>query len=173
MVFNFDPPDITLAFERRQYSLGDTISATVTFMPNGNVEIRRASLSLLAEVRRTGVRMGRMMDMGGAATLQGGAPLRTNDYIPMQQATEQKTSTEVCYSTDFLSSETLTKDNVSRHAVSLELGPEMPKPAIEAEALQRDANNSLSIERWWLEVQVDVARGRDSSVREKIDFTLT
>ena len=173
MVFSLNPLDIFLEFSRRPYRLGDTISATVTLMPSGNVEIRTATLSLLAEVRRTGVRMGRMMDMGGAGTLQGGAPLRTNDYIPMQQSTEQKTSVEVCYSTDFLTSETLDKDNVSKQTVSLDLGPDLPKPAIEAKELQRDANNSLTIERWWLEVQVDVALGRDQSVRKEIDVALS
>ena len=72
MVFNFDPLDITLAFERRPYMLGDTINATVTLFPNGNVDIREATLNLVAEVSRMEVKMGRTMDMGGASTLQGG-----------------------------------------------------------------------------------------------------
>ena len=173
MVFNFDPPDITLAFERRRYSLGDTISATVTLTPNGSTEIRKASLNLVAEVRRTEVKMGRTMDMGGASTLQGGAPLRTNDYIPMQQSTEQRNSAENCYSTQFLTSESLSRGSVSRHKVDLNIGPRLPRVVQLAKELELDTNSSLSIEQWWLEVQVDVAMGRDSSVRQSIEVDLS
>ena len=173
MVYKLDPLDISLDFELRPYRLGDTINATVTLTPRSNVEIREASLNLVAEVRRTGVRMGRTMGAGGASALQGGVPIRTTDYIPMQQTTEQKISTETCYSTQFLTSESLSKDNISRRKVDLKIGPQLPKPALEAEELQRDANSSLSIEQWWLEVQVDVAMGRDPSVREGIKVILS
>ena len=170
MVFNFDPPDIMLAFERRLYSLGDTISATVTLTPNGSTEIRQASLNLVAEVRRTEVKMGRTMDMGGASTLQGGNTFTTSDYVPMQQDTEQKTSAETCYSTQFLTSESLSSG--SRHKVDLNIGPRLPRVVQLAKELELDTNSSLSIEQWWLEVQVDVARGRDSSVRQSIKVDL-
>jgi hypothetical protein len=109
----------------------------------------------------------------GASALQGGVPIRTTDYIPMQQTTEQKISTETCYSTQFLTSESLSKDNISRRKVDLKIGPQLPKPALEAEELQRDANSSLSIEQWWLMVQVDVVRGRDQSRRREINVKLT
>ena len=173
MVFKLDTLDVMLDFAHGPYRLGDTINATVTLIPNSDIEIRTASLSLVAEARRTEVKMGREMGMGGAATLQGGVPLRTNDYVPMQQTTEQKISTETCYSTQFMNSESLSKDNVSRRKVDLTIGPHLPKVALEAEELQRDANSSLSIEQWWLEVQVDVVRGRDSMVREEINVKLT
>ena len=171
MVFNFDPPDIMLAFERRLYSLGDTISATVTLTPNGSTEIRKASLNLVAEVRRTEVKMGRTMDMGGASTLQGGNTFTTSDYVPMQQGTEQKTSAETCYSTQFLTSESLSSS--SRHKVDLNIGPRLPRVVQLAKELELDTNSSLSIEQWWLEVQVDVAMGRDSSVRQSIEVDLS
>ena len=173
MVYKLDPLDISLDFELRPYRLGDTINATVTLTPRSNVEIREASLNLVAEVRRTGVRMGRTMGAGGASALQGGVPIRTTDYIPMQQTTEQKISTETCYSTEFLTSESLRKDDVNRRKVDLKIGPRLPKLALEAKELERDANSSLSIEQWWLEVQVDVAMGRDPSVREGIKVILS
>ena len=72
-----------------------------------------------------------------------------------------------------MNSESLSKDNVSRRKVDLTIGPHLPEVALEAEELQRDANSSLSIEQWWLEVQVDVVRGRDSMVREEINVKLT
>lgn len=173
MVFKLDPLDITLDFEHRKYRLGDTINAAVTLVPNSDVEIRTASLSLMGQVRRTEVKMGRTMGMGGATALQGGVPHRTNDYIPMQQSTEQKITTETCYSTQFLTSESLSRDNVSRRKVDLRIGPHLPKVALEAKELERDANSSLAIEQWWLEVQVDVAMGRDSSVRKKVQVNLS
>ena len=173
MVYKLDPLDIELDFELRPYRLGDTINATVTLTPRSNVEIREASLNLVAEVRRTGVRMGRTMGAGGASALQGGVPIRTTDYIPMQQTTEQKISTEACYSIAFLTSESLRKGDVGRRKVDLNIGPGLPKIVLEAKELERDANNSLSIEQWWLMVQVDVVRGRDQSRRREINVKLT
>ena len=172
MVFNLNPLDISLDFERRKYRLGDTISATVSLMPTGSVEIRKASLNLVAEVRRTQVKMGIPMSIDGSAKIQGGNVFTTTDYIPMQQNTEQKASTEICYSTQFLTSESLGKDNDSRHNVDLMIGPQLCKVALEARELERDANSSLSIEQWWLEAHVDVVWGPDWSVREKIQVKL-
>ena len=172
MVFNFDPLKITLDFKRRKYRLGDTINATVTLFPNGNVEIRKATLNLVAEVSRTEVKMGRTMDMGGASTLQGGNTFTSTDYIPMQQTTEQKTSTEVGYSTAFLNSTSLRVGHPGTYNVALELGPRLPRVVQLEKELERDVNNSISIERWWLEVQVDVAMGRDQSARKGIDVIL-
>ena len=172
MVLNLDPLDIDLDFERKRYRLGDTIHATVTFTPYGNVKVREASLNLVAEVKRTQAQMARMMDMGGASTLQGGAPLRTNDYIPMQQTTEQKTSTEVGYSTPFLSSASLKVGRPDKYKVALELGPRLPRVVQLEKELELDTNSSLTIEQWWLEVQVDVVMGRDQSVRKNIDVSL-
>lgn len=173
MVFNLDPLDISLDFERRLYRLGDTIHATVTLTPLSNVEIREASLNLVAEVRRTEVKMGRTMGMGGASTLQGGVPHRTTDYIPMQQTTEQKISTEVGYSTSFLNSASLGVGSPGKYNVALELGPRLPRVVQLEKELELDTNSSLTIEKWWLEVQVDVVRGRDPSVREEIDVNLS
>jgi len=58
MVFNLEPLDISLDFERKPYRLGDTIKTTVTLTPLGGVRIREASLNLVAQVRRTEVKAG-------------------------------------------------------------------------------------------------------------------
>ena len=173
MVFNLDPLDIALDFDRKRYGLGDTINATVTLFPNGNVEIRKATLNLVAEVRRTEVKMGRTMDMGGASTLQGGNTFTSTDYIPMQQTTEQKTSTEVGYTTAFLNSTSLRVGHPGKYNVALELGPRPPRVVQLEKELELDTNSSLTIKRWWLEVQVDVVRGRDESMRKEIDVTFS
>ena len=172
MVFKLEPLGILLEFERKPYRLGDTISATVTLTPNGSVEVRKASLNLVARILRTEVKKGIPMSMEGKP-IQGGNVFTTTDYIPMQQSTEQKTSTEICYSTQFLTSESLGKDNDSRHKVDLMIGPQLCNVALEAKELERDANSSLSIEKWWLEVQVDVAMGLDQSIRKEIDVALS
>ncbi len=173
MVFKLDPLDIMLDYERRPYRLGETINAVVTLMAKTDIKIRTASLNLVAEVRRTQAGAARTMDMGGAATLQGGQILKTTDYIPMQQNTQQTTSDETCYSVRFPASESLRQDETVRHSVDLLIGPELPKVAIESKELERDANNSLSIEQWWLETQVDVVMGIDQSHRKKIDISLS
>ena len=113
------------------------------------------------------------MGAGGARALQGGNPHTSTDYIPMQQTTEERDYSEVCYSETFLDSTSMREGSPSRHSVALEIGPNLPRPALEARDLQDDANSSLSLERWWIEVKVDVARGRDSTVRHKIDINLS
>ena len=52
MVYKLDPLDVSLDFERRPYRRGNTIKAIVTLIPNSDVEIRTASLSLMGQVRR-------------------------------------------------------------------------------------------------------------------------
>ena len=172
MVFNLDPLDIDLDFERKRYRLGDTITATVTFMPKGNVEIRSASLNLMGQVRRTKASMGRAMGMQGGAGLQGGNSFTTTDYVPMQRLTEQQISTEVFGSTQIVLSGLLRKGEVSRHKVTLGLDQELRKLqslSREAAVLQRDSNSGLSIEPWWLEVRADVAMGRDATARRQVE----
>ena len=173
MVYKLDPLEVTLAFKRRQYRLGDSVDATITLAPSSDIVIREASLSLVVEGRRTQVRTGRTMGAGGARALQGGNPHTSTDYIPMQQITEEEPYTEVCYSETFLDSTSMRKGSPSRHRVALEVGPSLPRPALEARELQDDANSSLSLERWWIEVKVDVARGRDAIARHKIDINLS
>lgn len=172
MVFNLDPLDIDLDFEQRKYRLGDTITATVTFMPKGNVEIRSASLNLMGQVRRTKASVGRTMGINGGAALQGGNSFTTTDYVPMQQHTEQQISTEVFGSAQIVLSGLLRKGEVNRHKVTLRLDQELRKLqslSREAAMLQRDSNSGLAIEPWWLEVQVDVVRGRDAIVRRQVE----
>ena len=173
MVYKLDPLEVTLAFEHKQYRLGDMIDATVTLVPNSDIVIRKASLNLVVEGRRTEVKMGRAMGAGGASTLQGGNPHVTTDFTPMQQTTEERDYSEVCYSESFLASTSVRKGDSSRHDVALKIGPCLPRPAFEARDLQGDANSSLSLDRWWVEVEVDVARGRDPNVRHEIDVNLS
>ena len=175
MVFNLDPLDISLDFEKKRYRLGDTIKATVTLIPNSDVELRTASLSLIAQVRRTDARAGWEMDMMGDRPYQQMRVRGDGDAsaVPTHGIPVTKMSTEVCYSTSFLNSTSLSGSRVGMYEAALRIGPNLPKVAQEAKELQRDANNSLSIEKWWLEVQVDVARGRDQNTRKEIDVTLS
>lgn len=173
MVFRLDPLEVTLEFKHKQYHLGDTVDATVALVPNSDIVIRKASLNLVVEGRRTVAGTGRVMGAGGARDLQGGKPFMTTDYTPMQRTTEEKPYAEVCYSETFLLSTSVREGNTSRHRVALVIGPSPPRPALEARELQYDANSSLSLDRWWLEVKVDVARGRDPSVRHEIDVALS
>jgi len=173
MVFRLDPLEVTLEFAHKQYHLGDTVDATVTLVPNSDIVIRRASLNLIVEGRRTIAGTGRVMGVGGARALQGGKALQTTDYTPMQQTMEEKPYEEICYSETFLDSTSVREGNPIRHRVALAIGPDLPRPALEAREFQYDANSSLSLDRWWIEVKVDVARGRDSAVRHEIDVALT
>ena len=172
MVFNLEPLDITLDIERRKYRLGDTIHATVTLIPNSDVEIRTASLSLMGQVRRTEVTTGWAMDLEGTA----GYVIRMRGQaskVPTQRIPSQTVSTEDFFSTRFVVPNSLRKDAVSKHKVALKLDPKLyklRKLSQEAKRLRRNANRGLSIEPWWLEVQVDVVRGRDATVRRQVEI---
>ena len=175
MVFNLDPLDISLDFESRRYRLGDTINATVMLIPNSDVEIREATLNLIAEVRRTEVKAGWAVNPVGERPY---AALWTQSKgdasaVPTEGTPVPTKSTEVCFSTSFVNSASLSSSRVGIYKVGLKIGPDLPKVAQEAKDLQRDTNSSLSIEQWWLEVQVDVAMGRDQSIRKEIDVTFS
>ena len=172
MVFSLDPLDISLDFERRPYRLGDTINATVTLIPKSDVEIRRASLSLMGQVRRTEVHTGWAMDLegrpGDALQIRGQA-----SRVPTQGIPSQTVSSEVFFSTQIMLATSLRKDAVNRHNVALRLDPKVQKLqrlSREAKRLRRDANRGLSIEPWWLEVGADVVRGRDATVRRQVEI---
>ena len=172
MVFKLDPLDIELDFERRPYRLGDTIKATVTLIPNSDVEIRTTSLSLMGQVRRTEVNTGWAMDLegraGDALQIRGQASM-----VPTQAIPSQTVTSEVFYSTQITLATSLRKDAESRREVALKLDPKLYKLqrlSQEAKRLRRNANRGLSIEPWWLEVQVDVVRGRDAIVRRQVEI---
>ena len=181
MVFNLDPLDIKLDFERRTYRLGDTINATVTLLPSRDVEIRKASLSIMAQVRRARAGMGTTMGLtlglqSGASTIQGGVPHRTTDYLPMQQHTEQNITTRVFSSAPIVLTGSLRRGTVSTHNVALKLNPHTPwlrGLAREAKELKRDANTSLSIRPWWLEARADVVMGKDAIARREIQIAVS
>ena len=178
MVFNLEPLEIRLEFERRKYRLGETINATVTLIPSRDTNIRGSSLSLMGQVRRTKVStkvgVGRMPGAGGPSSLHRGNPLHgTPSYIPTAQQTEQQISTEVFYRATIVPTKSLREGDAGKYDVALRLDPKLSKLqrlAREAKSLRRDANRSLSIEPWWLEAQVDVVRGRDAIVRRQVEI---
>ena len=90
----------------------------------------------------------------------------------MQRFMQVKTGTAVCYSAKFLSAASLRNGRPGTFDVELEIGPHLPDIVLDAMERRRDANNSLFIERWWMEVTVDVVRGRNLSVREEMDVSL-
>ena len=172
MVFNLEPLDITLDFERKRYRLGDTIDATVTLITKSDVEIRSAYLYLMGQIRRTEVQTGWAMDMegrpGDALQVRGQA-----SRVPTKGIPSQTVSSEVFYSTRIVLTTTLRKDAVSRHDVALRLDPKLHKLrrlAQEAKRLQRDSSRGLSVEPWWLEARADVVRGRDATVRRQVEL---
>ncbi|MDE2821967.1 MAG: hypothetical protein OXK79_00495 [Chloroflexota bacterium] len=177
MVFNIEPIEIMLDFERRKYRLGDTINATVTLIPSRDTGIRGSSLSLMGQVRRTKVStkvgVGRV-PYGGPSSLHRGNPLHgTPSYIPTAQQTEQEISTEVFYRATIVPTQSLREGDASKHDVALRLDPKLSKLqrlSREATRLRQDANQGLSIEPWWLEARVDVVMGRDAVARRRIEI---
>ena len=174
MVYKLNPLVVRLDFERRMYRLDDTIKASVTLVPNGSVTVRWASLNLLAQTRHTEVRMGQSMYVGIGDFLYPSDHVRLEDtkHTPLERFMQVKTGTAVCYGAKFLSAASLRNGRPGTFDVELEIGPHLPDIVLDAMERRRDANNSLFIERWWLEVTVYVVLGRNLSVREEIDVSL-
>ena len=166
MVFNLEPLDIKLDFDRRKYRLGDTIDATVTLIPSKDTRIRGTSISLLGNVRRTKIEnrvgVGRMPGMGAQSS-----------YVPTAQHMEHQVSTEVFYRASIVSSMSLRKGEASRHDVVLRLDPKplrLQRLSKEAMRLQKDSNRGLIIDPWWLEARVDVVMGPDAVARRQVEI---
>ena len=171
MVYKTKPIDVLLEVENRSYRLGDSIDATVTLMPNGDVDIRKASLDLVLEERLTEVQMGRTMAMSGAGTLQGGNLHTTTDYVSMQQSTSHKSDSYVHSGTQFLGRTALKAGGQNEYRVALPVGSQPPKRLAESKERVKDANSSISF-HWRLVVEVDVVRGRNPKVQRKLDIQL-
>jgi hypothetical protein len=171
MVFNLDPLGIELDVERRKYRLGDTIEATVTFIPSGNIEVRGASLSLMGQVRRTNITPGSALDFGDAQRYAG-----LKMRVPTEDLSSQSVSTEEFHTTGIVPGRSWGKDEESRYDVAIRLDPKLSKLqslAREAKGLRRDATRGLSIEKWWLEARADVVMGPDAIARSEIQVAIS
>ena len=156
-----------IGFDDRPYKLGETVDLTVELDPVGEVRVRRGILELVLEERLTELKMGRQMGVGGASALQGGAPVRTTDYVPMQQSTSTKSETRVHSSTEFLGESTLTPDGSNTYRTSLRIQPTPPKRLDEAREREKDSKSSVSF-HWTLVARLDVVRGRDLKTERPI-----
>ncbi len=170
MLYNFNPMDVRLTFRRRPYVIDDTVRTTVTLVPNSNVKIRSANLNLVAQARLTEVKMGRNMGLVGSEAMSPHG--HASESIPLRQTTQMKTGTAVCYSTQFLGAASMRTGRPNTYEVDLDIGPHLPKIVLDAMESRQDANYPLSIERWWLEVKVDVVWGRNVNVRQEIEVNL-
>ena len=113
--------EIRMTFEDRSHKLGETIDLTVEVDPAREVRVRGGTLELILEERLSETKMGRQMGVGGASALQGGAPIRTTDYVPMQQTLSVKSKTSVHSSIEFLGEATLTSEGPNTYRTSLRI----------------------------------------------------
>ncbi len=171
MVYKSNPVDVLLEFENRTYQLGDTVDATITLMPNGNIDIRKASIDLVLEERLTEVKTGRSMGGGGAAALQGGNAFKSTDYVAMQQTTSHRSETIVRSTTQFLG-KTALEAGQSTYQAALQVGSFPPARLADSKDRVKDSNSSITF-HWRLVAKVDVVRGRNPKVQRKIDVDLT
>ena len=152
--------EMKIGFDDRTYRLGETIDLTIELDPVREVRVRGGTVELVLEERLSEAKMGHQMGVGGASALQGGVPVRTTDYVPMQQTMSVKSETRVHSSTEFLGESTVTPDGPNTHRLSLRIQPTPPKRLDEAKERQKDAKSSITF-HWTLVARLDVVRGRD------------
>ena len=146
MVFHIRPLDLDLNFEKRDYSLGDTLDLTVDLRSRADTGVRGGRVDLVCEETwaETWVRHDSMGRAGGVVTrgpeLQG---------PPVPKRVVKKFKASFVHSTaPFMKDVTLRPDSAVRRSVALEVDTEIPPHA---------QGGTLA---WTLVTTLETARGR-------------
>ena len=166
------PLEVKLAFEDRPYNLGDTVDLTIDLLPNSDVDVREGRVDLVCEERHTRRERGVYMGVGGAASVQGGRPIQTTDYIPMSSRVSVTVESYVHSSEVFLGKTRLQSGRSQTCRTGLRILPVPPQHLEDARAAVRDANSSWTF-KWRLVTTVNVVRGRDPKKQRTVNVTLT
>ena len=162
MVNRILPVDMSLEFESRAYTLGETIDAVVEIRPGANMRVRSGRLDLVCEEHYTQRGVSFVPDF-----------YATNRVISGQtkHVAEDRKERFVHSTVQFMEESRLTGGATASRRASLVVGTEPPPHFEESLALERDASSAWSFS-WTLLATVDVARGRDSQVEREIKIRL-
>lgn len=155
------PLELSLEFESRAYTLGETIDAVVELRPTSDIRVRSARLDLVCEEHYTQRGVSFVPDFYAGMNPSGQTRQVANDRK------EQFVHSTV----RFMEETHLTGGATATRRVSLAVGTEPPPHFEESLALQRDASSAWTF-NWTLLASVDVARGRDAQVEREVKITL-
>ena len=162
MLHRMLPLELSLEFESRPYTLGETIEAVVEMQPSADIQVRSGRLDLVCEEHYT----------------QRGVSFVPDFYASNMQISGQTSHVandrkeQFIHSTvQFMEETRLTGGATATRRVSLAVETKLPPHFEESLALERDASSAWTF-NWTLLATVDVARGRDAQVEREVKITL-
>ena len=155
------PPELSLEFEPRAYSLGETIDVVVEMLPSADVRVRSGRLDLVCEEHYTQRGVSFVPDFYAGMNPSGQTRQVANDRK------EQFVHSTV----QFMEEARLTGGTPATRRVSLAVETTLPPHFEESLALERDASSAWAF-NWTLLAIVDVTRGRDAQVEREVKITL-
>ena len=161
MVLNrFYPLDMSLAFEDRPYSLGETIRVQVELAPRRNVEVREARVDLVCE--EDFVMSYTVMSPGRPGLSAHRTPGEVFVSPPMlrQRVKKEESEAYAHSSVPLLGNATLQKDTAVHLTADLYINTQAP-PRVSVARIE-----------WRLEGVVDVVMGRDVRTQYRVQVEL-
>ena len=155
------PLELSLEFEPRAYTLGETIDVVVEMLPSADVRVRGGRLDLVCEEHYTQSGVSFVPDFYAGMNPSGQTSHVANDRK------EQFVHSTV----QFTEEASLNCGTSTIRRVSLVVGTGPPPHFDESLALERDASSAWTF-NWTLLATVDVARGRDAQVEREVKITL-
>ena len=153
MVSRLFPVAIIFAFERRPYTLGETINLTVELVPRRDIEVREARVDLVCEVRYTEVTTVLVPPLPSQRPR---LPARTSTGVH-KRVSQTYRDVYVQGSAVFLRDERLLWGRTSTYNVGLEISAERPP---------RKSDST----RWRLVTTVDVVGARRITARRTVNI---
>ena len=156
------PLELSLEFDERAYTLGETIDVVVEIRPTADIRVRSGRLDLVCEEHYTQRGVSFVPDFYATDRVISGQTRHV-----AQERKEQFVHSTV----QFMEETRLSGDATTSRRVSLAVGTELPPHFEESLALERDASSAWTF-NWTLLTTVDVARGRDAQVEREVKITL-
>lgn len=161
------PLQMSLNFESRAYTLGETIDAVVELRPTADIRVRSGRLDLVCEEHYIQRGVSFVPDFYSGKT-------PTGHITPSGQTSHvaQERKERFVHSTvRFMEETSLPGGATASRRASLAVGSAPPPHFEESLALERDASSAWTF-KWTLLATVDVARGRDAQVEREVPITL-
>ena len=161
MLYRLRPLELSLDFESRAYTLGETIDAVVEIQPRANIQVRSGRLDLVCEEQYIQRGASFVPDFYGSTIYSG----------QTRHVAQDRKERFVHSTVRFMEADQLSRGIATSRRVSLVVGTAPPPHFEESLALQRDASSAWSF-RWTLLATVEVALGRDGQVEREVTITL-
>ena len=162
MLHRMLPLELSLEFESRPYTLGETIEVVVEMQPSADIQVRSGRLDLVCEEHYTQRGVSFVPDFYATDRVISG---QTSHVA--QERKEQFAHSTV----QFMEETRLTGGATATRRVSLFVETTLPPHFEESLALERDASSAWTF-NWTLLATVDVAMGRDAQVEREVKITL-